>query len=311
MSSTAELISLANELGDALNGSSVKDVPGALPQLAEILGDENDAEVIAAAVDALGQAWDSHAAQIVLDHVAVDYPDAEVRLAVAQSLPCGVDTDGPIRDAVIEALITLTSDEETDVRDWACFGLGRTNAATPAAKDALAVRLDDADEDARCEELLALAQTGDPRAATDLQRRLTVTDEIIYLLEINAAAELADPELHPLLLRLGNDWAGDNDEFTTALAHATSRCRPEAKTRAAMVERALLARVVALLAEQPLTATLEGDYPRTVLAFQQIEHPSTPPARDAIWPDEDPWNYPLEQEAQSFVTTHAHGSQTC
>lgn len=305
MSSTAELISLANELGDALNGSSVKDVPGACPDSQKYWPTRTTPR----SSPLPWRHWDRlgihRAAQIVLDHVAVDYPDAEVRLAVAQSLPCGVDTDGPIRDAVIEALITLTRDEETDVRDWACFGLGQTNANTPAAKDALATQLDDTDDDTRCEALLALAQTGDPRATTDLQRRLTLTDETTCLLEISAAAELADPELPPLLLRLGNDWAGDNDEFTTALAHATSRCRPEAKTQAAMVERALLARIVTLLAEQPLTATLEGDYPRTVLTFQQIEHPSTPPAHNAIWPDEDPWNYPLEQEAQSFVMTYA------
>ncbi|MDQ2849986.1 MAG: hypothetical protein M3Y49_04480 [Actinomycetota bacterium] len=110
------------------------------------------------------------------------------------------------------------------------------NAFCLAAKDALVARLDDADDDTRCEALLALAQAGDHRAATDLQRRLTfVDDEMICLLEIRAAAELADPQLHPLLLRLRDEWAGDDDEltkeFTTELACAISRCRPEQKVQ--------------------------------------------------------------------------------
>ncbi|MBO1756905.1 HEAT repeat domain-containing protein [Allobranchiibius sp. CTAmp26] len=307
MSSPADLISLANELGDALNGESVEKVPGALPRLAEMLEHEADAEVIAAIVDALGYAWDSKAARIVLDHVAVDHPDADVRLAVAQSLPGGVDADEPVRDAVIEALTALTRDDETAIRDWACFGLGQVRATTPAAIEALAARLDDADDDTRCEALLALAQTGDDRATISLRRRLTLTDEMVCLLEIRAAAELADPQLYPLLEGLGNEWAGDNDEFTTALAHATSRCRPEARAQAATVERALLARVGTLLTGQPITAVLVGHYPRTALSFQPIDNASPPPAHDAIWPDQDPWNYPLEQEAQSLVMTYARG----
>ncbi|XAS76184.1 HEAT repeat domain-containing protein [Dermatophilaceae bacterium Sec6.4] len=236
MSSAAEVVSLANKLGDALDGSAVENVPGALPRLAEILAGETDAEVIAAAVGALGLGWDFQAAQIILDHVRIDHPDADVRLAVAQSLPCGVDVDGPVGAAVMEARITLTRDEETDVRDWACCGLGQINAFCLAARDALAARLDDADDDTRCEALLALAQAGDRRAATDLQRRLAfVDDEMICLLEIRAAAELADPQLHPLLWRLRDEWAGDDDEltkeFTTELACAISRRRPEQKVQ--------------------------------------------------------------------------------
>lgn len=67
---------------------------------------------------------------------------------------------------MIEALITLTSDENSDVRDWACFGLGQMDAASPGARDALAARLTDPDDDTRCEAVLALAKTGDSRAGT-------------------------------------------------------------------------------------------------------------------------------------------------
>ena len=127
---------------------------------------------------ALGQAWDQQAAQLILDHVRIDHPNTDVRLAVAQSLPCGVgDDDSPLRDAVIEALITLTGDEESEVRNFACFGLGQVDAASPAAKDALAARLGDSDDDTHCETLFALAKTGDSRAVASLKLRLVPSDD--------------------------------------------------------------------------------------------------------------------------------------
>jgi hypothetical protein len=301
MTTTSDLISLARELGDAVNGQP-ENVPDALPRLAGILTSETNAQVVTETVGALGQAWDPRAAQLILDHVGVDHPDAAVRLAVAQSLSNGVERDVACRDGVIQALITLTSDDNSDVRDWACFGLGQVDAASPAAKDALAARLTDPDDDTRCEALVALAKTGDSRAGSDLRQRLAVDPtDLLFLLEARAAAELADPELHPLLSRLSRDWAGDDDDFTTVLAFATSRCHPEARAQAILVERELVTRVNALLAAQGLTATMVGDYPRTALAFHSVQDETPPAVISAIWTDQDPWDYPLEQEAQSFV----------
>jgi HEAT repeats len=306
MASTSDLISLARELGAALEGQPDENVPDALPRLEGILAGETDARVVAETVVALGQAWEPKAAQLILDHVRVDHPNTEVRLAVAQSLPNGVEDDTPCRDAVIEALITLTGDEDSDVRDWACFGLGQVEAALPQAKDALAARLTDPDDDTRCEALLALAKTGDSRAGTALQRRLVYEpDEVLFRLELLAAAELADPNLHPLLVRLGQEWAGDDDELRPALAFATSRCRPEAKAQATKVERELVARVNTLLAGQGLTATTVGDYPHTALTFHSVEDSTSLIVFDAIWSDEDPWDYPLEQMAGSYVLSYA------
>ena len=126
---------------------------------------------------------------------------------------------------------------------------------------------------------------------------------------MQAAAELADPELHPLLVRVSQDWAGDDDEFTPVLAFAISRCRLEGKAQALLVERELVARVNTLLAEQGLTVTAVGNYPRTALTFHSTQNPTPPAVLDAIWPSEDPWEYPLEQIAQSFVFSHVNGNQ--
>ena len=306
MASTSDLVSLVRGLGAALEGEPDENVPDALPRLAGILSSETDPRVVAETVTALGQAWDPHAAQLILDHVRIDHPNTEVRLAVAQCLPNGVEDDTPCRGAVIEALITLTSDENSDVRDWACFGLGQVDAASPEAKDALAARLTDPDDDTRCEALLALAKTGDARAGTALQQRLVFDpDKVLFRLELLAAAELADPNLHPLLLHISQEWAGDDDEFMRALALATSRCRPEAKAQATKVERKLVARVKTLLAGQGMSATTVGDYPRTELTFHGAEDSTPLMVFDAIWRDEDPWGYPLEQMAGSYVLSYA------
>jgi len=308
MAKTSYLISLARELGAAVEGKP-ENVLGALPRLAGILAAETDAQVVIETVAALGQAWDEQAAQLILDNVRLDHPNAGVRVAVAQSLPNGLEEDSPMRDAVIEALITLSRDESSDVRNWACFGLGQVEAASPEAKDALAAMLTDPHDDTRCEALLALAKTGDSRAGTALQQRLVSDPDVLFRLELLAAAELADPNLHPLLLRLSQEWAGDDDEFTPALAFATSRCRPEAKAQATKVEGELVVRVNTLLAAQSVTATTVGDYPRTALTFHSVENLTSLIVFDAIWSDEDPWAYPLEQMAQSYVFSYANETE--
>lgn len=202
MATTSERLTLARELAEAVNGQP-ENVPDALPQLAGILASETDAEVITEVVVALCFASDQRGAQLILDHVRVDHPNAGVRLAVARALPSGIERDTPCREAVIEALITLTGDENSDVRDWACLGLGQVDAASPEAREALAARLTDPDDDTRCEALLALAQTGDSRALAVLLQRLAggPEDPSLYLLELHAASELADPTLHPRLSR--------------------------------------------------------------------------------------------------------------
>ena len=79
--------------------------------------------MITEVVVALGFALDHRAVQLILNHVRVDHPNAGVGLALARSLPSGIERDTPCRDAVIEALITLTADENSA---RAGLGLPRT-----------------------------------------------------------------------------------------------------------------------------------------------------------------------------------------
>jgi len=84
---------------------------------------------------------------------------ADVREAVAFALG---GRPGP---AALDALIALSADAEPRVRDWATFALGTLAEADSAPlRDALAARLDDADEDTRLEAVHGLAVRGDARA---------------------------------------------------------------------------------------------------------------------------------------------------
>ncbi|NAZ82721.1 hypothetical protein GTR02_12910 [Kineococcus sp. R8] len=266
-------------------------VPHVVPALARLLAATDDAEVLEAAVDALGHAWDARAAAVLLDLVPVAHPDARVRLSLAQALPGGVgehdaggDEDG-IRDRVVEALVTLTADHEPAVRDWAAFGLGQLAADTLAVRDALAGMLADDHVDARCEALVALARTGDDRARAALLTRLDARGTLTTL-ELEAAAVLADPALHPALLLLAEDWAGDEDDFTALVATALARCAPDAGDRAGAAERAALEEVRHRV---PGLARLElqGAYPRTRLVCARED--GDPPVSLGLWDDgEDP-----------------------
>lgn len=310
MATTPDRLALARELDEAVNGFP-ENVPNALPQLADILAIETNAEVIREVVVALGHADDAKAVQLILDQVRLDHPDAGVRLAIAQALPNFIERDTPCRAPVIEALITLTRDRSWKVRDWACFGLAFVDADSPEALDALAARLNDLKGEIRHEALWGLALAGDSRALPEMLQRLADYFEgaILHRQDLNAAAEIADPTLHPLLLELGQEWEGDDDEFTPLLTLATFRSRPEAKAQALIVERELVARVNALLAHQGLTAKTVGEYPRTQLTFHSNEDKTPPILTGSIWRDEQPWAYNLEQMAQSYVLSYGNDSK--
>lgn len=256
-----------------------------------------------AAVDALGDVWEPGSAAVLLDHVPLVHPDARVRLALVRALPGGAvaasgggTQDEALAGRVVDALVALTRDGEPRVRDWAAFGLGQVEADTPAVRDALVVLLDDQDLDTRSEALLALAATGDDRARTALLARLG-SDTNLTLLELEAAVVLADPALHPELLRLAADWADDEDEFTPLVARAVARSEPRAGELARRVEQDTLA---AVRREVPGLARLElqGAYPRTVLVCAR--EAGDPPVLLPLWAEgQDP------HEDQSATTVDA------
>lgn len=277
----------AQRLGDLVNGHP-EHVDDAVPQLLAILIATEDPATTEAAIVALGHACHATASAAILDNVPVDHPDAGVRLAMAQAFPGGVDEPGDLFDRVVHTLTRLTQDEEPRVRDWAAFGLGQLEAHTREVLDALASLLDDTDDDARCEALVALAAAGDDRVLPVLQRRLD-GDDGVFQLELVAAIALSAPELHDALQRLVEGWADDEDELTDLARTAVARTSPGAARAAQQVEQDIVQQVRRLV--PTASAVLTGTYPRTVLVIADEDEGVDLP----LWADgERPDDYPID-----------------
>jgi HEAT repeat protein len=101
----------------------------------------------------------------------------------------------------------LTSDVDSDVRDWATFNLGtQSRLDTPAIRAALWARVDDSDDEVRGEALCGLAEKGDRGVVDAVIRELF--DERGSPLAVDAAEALPDPRLLPALLHLRANHTG-------------------------------------------------------------------------------------------------------
>ncbi|MDX6243549.1 MAG: hypothetical protein QOE76_1272 [Frankiales bacterium] len=297
MSRTEESIARAQELADELSGRP-ENVDAALPELAGLLQGSADPELLIAVALALGEAWDERAASLLLP--LADHRDPLVREAVAHALPNGVVSAGP-RGQVAAALVALASDPAEPVRTWACYGLGQLEVDGPEVRAALLGNLDREDLDTRSEALLALARLGDPTSLAATIERLGADPDDIALLELQAAAELADPVLVPVLERLGTLWTGDDDDHARILDFALLRCRPTAAAAAALIEAELLQGVSAGLRSTGVAVRLEGSYPRTVLHLARED--GGEPELYRVWDDEEPGSFDLEQQVTGYVLT--------
>jgi HEAT repeat protein len=147
-----------------------------------------------------------------------DHADPDVRYGVVFAMTGHED---PL---AIETLIGLTGDPDADNRDWACFALGtQVEVDTPGLRDALAKRLADEDDNARCEALVGLARRRDRRVIPPLLKALA--SESVWSLEIEAASLIADPLLYPELIALRGWW----DVDAVLLEEAIVACSPLAE----------------------------------------------------------------------------------
>ncbi len=179
-----------------------------LPILRALLSDPVP-EVVAAALIAFGHLG---AAEHVADVAAIaGHEDADVRRAVAVALL------GQEADLAVETLITLSRDEDSDVRDWAAFGLGaQIDIDTPKIRDALLARATDEDPDTRAEALAGLVRRRDPRVLEPLRRALE--SEVVGTVEVEAARDSRSPELAAPLNALRSWWDVDPELLEAAIA---------------------------------------------------------------------------------------------
>jgi len=144
--------------------------------IAKMLESEQELLVLDSAISALGHLRNGEAIPLILSFQ--DHSDENVRFAVAFSLGCFADD---LRS--VDGLLKLTQDTDTEVRDWAVFGLGVLgDADRPEIREALLRCLNDADENVSEEAAVGLGRRQDQRVIPRLQ------------------AMLDDPEISPRIL---------------------------------------------------------------------------------------------------------------
>ena len=206
---------------DILAQLGVRDGVGVFPFADESVGplvallEDMEPTAIASALYALGHLGRGEPAQLAQ---LSNHPSEDVRHALAYAL-------GGRTDAISAAtLVALSSDVDTDTRDWATFALGvLTEDDSPAIRDALAARLVDHDDDVRAEAIAGLAQRHDERAVQPLIQELSHPDVGTILIE--AAAAMPGPEFIPYLGALHAAHPGDQ-----AIDEALKRCREAVKS---------------------------------------------------------------------------------
>jgi HEAT repeat protein len=183
--------------------------------LLRMLENEHVSDVLAAVCTCLGYRRESRAVPMLIK--LINHPTAIVRQGVANGFLC---QEG---EEAIKALITLSTDEDDDVRDWATFGIGSmVDFDTPELREALLSRMSDQHRDTRGEALLGLAKRKDERVMGPLL--LEIDSQSVGSLALEAAAEMANPALCPALLRLRAEIGEDLE-----LDRAIDSCNCEAQ----------------------------------------------------------------------------------
>ncbi len=139
-------------------GTPVRTFPAeSAATLEEMAAREQDPGVLEAIAHGFGHLGEPYGLDTLV--ALAGHSGARVREAAAIAL---AGREAP--DAV-DALIRLSSDEETEVRDWATFALGMlASQDTSELREALAERLADPDPETRLEAVHGLAVRGDTRA---------------------------------------------------------------------------------------------------------------------------------------------------
>ena len=172
------------------------------PVLAGMLDSETDPVALSAIVTAFGHLENP---SIIPQILPFSYhPDNDVRYGLAFTLGCFADDE-----RTVSTLIKLMSDKDSEVRDWATFGLGGFgDYDSPKIREALFKNISDEDEDVREEAVVGLAKRKDPRsvpeviaALKDKDRAQRAVEAANFLLDRTTDA-LEDPTACLEVLRL-------------------------------------------------------------------------------------------------------------
>jgi len=127
-----------------------------------IVSNEHNVLPLRSAIAALGHLDNPLAVPLIAEFHT--HPDHEVRFAVASAL--GSFPDAPLS---VTTLVQLMKDDDSDVRDWATFGLGVLgNTDSSEIREEIFRALQDSNEDVREEALVGLTKRRDLRALAPL-----------------------------------------------------------------------------------------------------------------------------------------------
>jgi HEAT repeat protein len=200
---------------------------GELLDLVNLAQHSDNEDVRWSAAVALQQIDDIRARDALVPFLSDSDPD--VRCQAVYGLSPRAVPDLTEEHPVIQALLRAMEDPHERVRDWATFTIGALYTVdTPAVRDALARHLDDDGADTAGEAAVGLAIRGDPRVYPVLVERLADPD--VGNLYLEAACELADPRVLPLLLELRSGGWQEDEPRPSILDEAIAACSPSAET---------------------------------------------------------------------------------
>ena len=190
--------------------------------LIPMLNDE-EATVVHAACCALGHRHHLKAVPCMINLAQSSV--ALIRLGVAQGL-LGFESE----DA-INTLIVLSKDPDTDVRNWAMFGLAtQIETDTSNIREALFAAASDVDFEVRGEAFVGLAIRKDLRVI-DLLLEEWKNFSGVSILSLEAAQEIASPRLYSQLSSFVQTLDCEDDAaFEEQLYKALEACRPKLKS---------------------------------------------------------------------------------
>lgn len=202
---------ILGQLGAGEPGSPRPFREESVPLLLALL-DDGDLTVVSNAATALGHLDERQRIERLLE--LASHPDDGVRYAVVQALLGNVDP------RAVSALIELSRDPDPEIRDWATFGLGtHIELDTPEIREALLARTTDEHDEARGEALAGLALRHDPRVLEPLRQELC--GDLVGVLAVQAAREMASPELLEALQELSEWWDIEPDLLAEAIQSCT------------------------------------------------------------------------------------------
>jgi len=160
------------------------------PVLAAMLDSETDPVALSAIVTAFGHLENP---SIIPQILPLSYhSDTDVRYGLAFTLGCFADDE-----RTVSTLMKLMADKDSEVRDWATFGLGGLgDFDSPKIREALFKNISDEDEDVREEAIVGLAKRKDPRSLPEVMSALQ--DEERSTRAVEAANFLLDRTTDPL-----------------------------------------------------------------------------------------------------------------